>query len=161
MSAKSDIEKFVRNLRRGTGVATSKANMRLLGERCIQLIVRRTQQGFGVARTGGEEVNLKSLSENYIAYRQKNRRKLDGTTTPRKSNLTFTGQMLRSMTVKQVTNSIVKVGPNNRRRKGGLTNAQLAEILQVRRPFNNLSQGEIEVVVNFFDKILQLEIVKQ
>lgn len=161
MGAKQDLEKFVRNLRRGTGAAASKANMRLIGERAIQLIVRRTQQGFGVSKTGGNQFKLKQLSQNYIDYRNKNRNKLDPTTKAGTSNLTFSGQMLRSMTVKSVSNSVVTFGPNDRRRKGGLTNAALAEILKVNRPFNNLSAKEILVMVEFIDKILQLEIVNE
>lgn len=160
MSVKADIEKFVRNLKRGVGVTASQKNMRLIGERCIQLIVRRTQQGLGVKMVGGAEMPLRALSQNYIAFRNKQRRNLDPTTTANKSNLTFTGQMLRSMTIKQVSNSIVRVGPNEKVRKGGLTNARLAEILQQKRPFNNLSAREIKTVVEFFDEILQLEIVK-
>ena len=160
MGAKQDLEKFVRNLRRGTGAAASKANMRLIGERAIQLIVRRTQLGFGVKSTGDNEIKFQKLSENYVEYRRKNRNKLDPTTKTGTSNLTFTGQMLRSMTVKAVANSFVRFGPNERRRKGGLTNAALAEILQARRPFNNLSKKEIRTMVEFIDKILQLEIVK-
>lgn len=160
MGAKADLEKFVRNIRRGTGATASKANMRLIGERAIQLIVRRTQQGFGVARTGGNEQSLKSLSSAYVEHRRNNRDKLDPTTTPTKSNLTFTGTMLRSMTIKSLSNNSVTFGPNNRRRKGGLTNFQIAEILEKRRPFNNLSAKEINTMVEFIDKILQLEIVK-
>lgn len=160
MGARKDLDDFVRKLKSGTGVVASKNTMRLIGERCIQLIVRRTQKGLGVARTGGQEIPLRNLSDSYIEYRRKKARQLDPTTRPITSNLTFTGQMLRSMTVKQLSNSVVSVGPDRRRRKGGVTNEQIAEYLSKERPFNNLSANEIKTVVKFIDEILQLEIVK-
>lgn len=160
MTAKSELRRFVRDLKKGTDAWTSKKNMRLIAERAIQLIVRRTQKGFGVKNNNGQEIPLKALSAVYIEQRKRKRSELDGTTSPIKSNLTFTGQMLRSMTVKNVTNKSVSIGPNRRRRKGGLTNEQIAEFVQKERPFNNLSFKEINAIVKFMDEVLQLEIIK-
>lgn len=160
MSSKAELRRFVRDLKRGTDSWTSKKNMRLIAERAIQLIVRRTQKGFGVKNNNGQEIPLKALSSVYIEQRKRQRKLLDGTTSPIKSNLTFTGQMLRSMTVKEITNKSVSIGPNKRRRKGGLTNEQIAEYVQKERPFNNLSFKEINAIVKFMDEVLQLEIIK-
>lgn len=160
MSSKTELRRFVRDLKRGTDSWTSKKNMRLIAERAIQLIVRRTQKGFGVKNNNGQEIPLKALSSVYIEQRKRQRQLLDGTTSPIKSNLTFSGQMLRSMTVKEITNKSVSIGPNRRRRKGGLTNEQIAEYVQKERPFNNLSFKEINAIVKFMDEVLQLEIIK-
>ena len=79
---------------------TSKKNLRILGEDAKRLIQKRTRLGGGVERSLGPRTKLKSLSESYKKQRKKNKVKLDRTTTPARSNLTFTGGMLRDIGVK-------------------------------------------------------------
>lgn len=130
--------------------------MRAYGELAIEAIVKRTRQGYGVSQTAGKQRKLKALSDSYIKYRQRNRTRLDSTTSPRRSNLTFTGQLLRSMRVKKVTNRQVIWGPNKRRRRRGLTNERLGEIVAEQgRPFNFLSKTDIDRLVKVIDKYLQ------
>ncbi len=133
----------------------SKRQMRDYAQLAIDMIVKRTRQGLGVAGTGRSEQNLKPLSDGYTKYRRNNRFKLDSTTSPGKSNLTFTGQLLRSFTVYEVRNNFVSWGPNRRRRKGGITNQELGEFVSERRPFNYLSKIEIEKIRLYADKVLQ------
>lgn len=147
---------FLRKLRVGVRDTYKKKQMKALGELAIDLIVERTRQGFGVSRTGAKQKPLKSLSPPYIDHRKANRSKLDSTTSPHRSNLTFTGRMLRSMRVKKVSNRLVSWGPNKRRRKGGLTNEKIGELVAENgRPFNFLSRKDIKKMVKLADKILQ------
>lgn len=152
MSVKKQLNTIARNIRRGIGFSVSKKQMRELGFEAIDIIVERTRKGQGVKRTGGRKGRLKRLSPRYIAYRKTQR--LDRTTSPRKSNLTFTGQMLRSMTVKTSSNRRVTWGPNKRRRKGGLTNERLGEIVSIARPFNNLSSRELTKLAKNIERVL-------
>ena len=156
MSSQRTLDNFIRNLRRGVGDTFTKRQMAAYGELAIEAIVARTRKGYGVRRTGGSQQKLKPLSRSYIEYRKRNRSRLDSTTSPRRSNLTFTGQLLRSMRVKKVTNRRVVWGPNKRRRRGGLTNERLGEIVAEQgRPFNFLSKTDIDRLVKVIDKYLQ------
>lgn len=155
------LDKFVRNLRRGVGESFAKKKMRAVGELAIELIVKRTRNGFGLRKTGGTNKRLKKLATSTKNYRKANRSKLDSTTSPGKSNLTFTGKMLRSMVVKEVKNRKVTWGPNKRMRKDGLTNEELGKIVADNgRPFNYLSKTEIKKMITLMDKQLKKEINK-
>lgn len=165
MTARKDVLKIARNLRRGIGFATSKRKMRMFGEAAIDIIVERTRRGRGVRRTNAGQRKLKGLSPNYIAYRRT--QKLAPTTRPSKSNLTFTGQLLKSMTVKKVTNRKVTWGPNKRKRGGRgkftkrtLTNEQVGEYVSNARPFNFLSKREISKIATLIDRVLSRELSK-
>ncbi len=151
-----DIRAFFKDLDRGVKEAFYKKTMKELGELAIDAIVERTQKGYGVEKTGGSNRKFKPLSASYIEYRRRNRQKLDSTTNPTKSNLTFTGRMLRSMRVKDVSNNHVVWGPSNDIRKGGVTNAEIAQFqAENGRPFNYLSKQDIENITKYADKILQ------
>jgi hypothetical protein len=133
----------------------TKRQMTDYAQVAIEMIIKRTRQGYGVSGTGQGQQSLKRLSDGYIKYRRKNRFKLDSTTSPSKSNLTFTGQLLRSFTVYEVRNNYVSWGPNRKRRKGGITNQELGEFVSEERPFNYLSKSEIEKIRLYADKVLQ------
>jgi len=62
------------------------------------IIKKRTQLGYGVPSEGAGNTKLKSLSAKYIIFRQKNKAgNLSSNTTPKRSNLTLTGDMLNSI----------------------------------------------------------------
>lgn len=66
---------------------------------------------------------------------------LSATTSPTKSNLTRTGQLLDSMSAKGATKTTVRVGPDGTR-DDGKSNADIGEYVSKKRPFNNLSEIE-------------------
>jgi phage gpG-like protein len=141
-----DIEK---RIKKEIGDGLSQRAMRRIGTVMLVLITRRTREGYGAVRTGAGRKPLKELSGEYIKRRK--RARLDPTTRPSKSNLTFTGQMLRSMSILGTTNTAVLVGPKRSRRKGGLTNFQVAELVSKERPFLFLTDKELETVTDFVD----------
>jgi len=71
-------------------------------------------------------------------------------TTPNKSNLTFSGQMLESMKILKIKKNSVLISPKGRRRKSQLTNEEVAERVSGKRPFNNLSDLEIKKLIRFY-----------
>lgn len=151
---KNQLSTISKEIKRSVTDGLSARAMRRIGQFMLVLITERTRRGKGVRRVGGPQVPLRRLSRSYVAQRRKSRL-LDSTTTPGKSNLTFTGIMLRSMTVIRAENFQVSVGPNRRTRRGGLTNQELGEIVSRVRPFNNLSKRELERVAEFTDDEIQ------
>lgn len=122
-------------------------------------------------------VRLKPLSKNYKYYRKTGKvrfkaRKFNGTSaagrrwwdmvdvefsvgkpslgpygSPDRSNLTFTGQLLESMSFDITTSGFKVLIPNNKRRGSNLTNSQLAKyVSQNGRPFMALTSGEFRVL---------------
>ena len=76
-----------------------------MGEKLIKEIQVRTRLGYGVEESKGSQSKLKPLSEDYKIYRKT--KQLDSTTSPSKSNLSFTGDMLRSLVAKPETGKVV------------------------------------------------------
>lgn len=105
------------------------------------LIVRRTRSGKGVSSDGGSLSQLKPLSRAYIERRRRSR--LSAFTSAGKSNLTFTSELLGSMTAERRSAGswwIVFKGSRAR----GLTNAKLAQyVAAAGRPFLYLAKTEL------------------
>lgn len=94
-----------------------------LGQIAVDLIVKRTRLGYGVAKNGGKRFKLAALSDAYVKQRKKDR--LSKFARPKKSNLTKTGQMLESVKVLKVSRGVITVGPQGVRRDG-ISNDDLA-----------------------------------
>lgn len=86
---------------------TSKKNLRIVGEEAKSLIQKRTRLGGSVKQNLGTRSRLKPLSEDYKKTRKRKRSDLDRTTSPARSNLTYSGQMLREIGVKIRNGSIL------------------------------------------------------
>lgn len=121
------------------------------------LIRRRTRLGYGVKKEGGTKGKLKELSDSYKARRRKKASELHSETTPARSNLTYTGQMLDSIYAQRVSlNEFVlslrpyrKPVPTKKKnaKKRQLTNEQVAEFNEQKgRTFFNLSRSELRQV---------------
>ena len=82
------------------------SSFRKIAEDLVVQIRKRTRLGYGV-KEGGKQNKLTKLSDSYKEYRKKNKGKLSNQTTPSKSNLTLTGEMLDSMQVKVEGGTIV------------------------------------------------------
>lgn len=82
----------------------------------------------GQTMISGSSKKLKKLSPDYIEYRKKNADKADSEFfSPKRSNLTFTGQYLKSIRVTKISraNRTLFVEPTGTR-KDGLTNKKLS-----------------------------------
>lgn len=79
---------------------TSPKNLEKLGEEIKQEIFLRTKLGYGVDKEGAPQKKLKPLTEGYKKARKGHlSKKLSSDTTPARSNLTLSGDMLNDMEV--------------------------------------------------------------
>lgn len=144
MSFLSDIAKLNKKLKKIVQDSSVKA-LEPVGRIAIDIIRKRTLQGYSVSKHGGSKEPLKKLSSKYIKFRQRNRGRLSSFTSPTKSNLTFTGQMLLGMKQKREGKSM-NITFDKRRNK------EVAEYVSGARPFMFLAKEEIDQVVKTFDK---------
>lgn len=108
-------EKYGRQIKIALNVATQKA-----AEKTLNDVIKRTKSGVG---TNG---NLKSLSPSYIEFRKRWSSFLASDTSPGKSNLTATGQLLEALYYRVVGNRFfIKV--NSKQRDEGLGGEELVK----------------------------------
>jgi hypothetical protein len=150
----SNFKKVFAKLKREVGATYSKKQMTMLGEFAADMIRIRTGLGYGVAWPGAKRSKLKELSEEYVEAR-KSFSELSGFTTPERSNLTRTGQMLESIIVLNATSSEVEVGPQGERYDTDIdtSNDKIAKyVAEQGRPFISVSDLEIKKLVRHFKK---------
>jgi hypothetical protein len=130
----------------------SPNTQKIIGAFALNLIVKRTRLGYGVKENFGERYRFPKHSPAYIV-RRRSFAGLSGTTSPSKSNLTFTGQLLESTKVIKVEQGKIFIGPSGRRDEGRLTNPGLAAILEEKgRVYNRVSQNEFNQILRFYRK---------
>ena len=141
-----DFKDFEKQLKDKLKELTSASAMKEIGLFAANLIKKRTRLGYGVAENLGERDKLLPLSDKYVELR----RQLDDlseATTPGRSNLTKTGQLLDSMTAYNAKQGEVTVGPQGTRNDSNLSNEELAvEVAKAGRPFNNISLAELKQI---------------
>lgn len=137
--------------------AFDKIFMKSLGEDAKDLIYKRTKSGIGVSSLKAEnptERKLIPLSENYIEFRKTVNLGRFG--SPRRSNLTFTGQMLDSLEVKAQRFNFTVFVPEKQRSSlfdtDGMTNAAVARDVQKKRPFLALTVKEQRILQRKIDQ---------
>lgn len=146
MSFLSDIAKLNKKLKKIVQESSVKA-LEPVGRIAIDIIRKRTRQGYGVSKQGGSKQELKAFDPkgSYIKFRRRNRGRLSSFTSPGKSNLTFTGQMLLGMVQKRQGKSVILTFDSQR-------NKDVAGHVSGARPFMFLAKEEIDQVVKTFDK---------
>lgn len=133
-------------------------SMKEFGEEAANMIRLRTRLGYGVASDYGDKERLKPLSQSYKEQRKKE--KLSNETSPGRSNLTKTGELLDSIKVKSVGPNSVNVGPTGRR-TDGKSNEDVADaVAKNGRPFNNLSKVEYKRIRDSIATALE-ELIKK
>lgn len=149
MSVKVQIDAVTKRIQKLFDEAKSKKILGPVANEAIKIIVRRTRLGYGVKREYGERERLKKLSPRYMVQRSRSRR-LSPTTGPRKSNLTFTGQMLESVKVIKPKDGRIVIGPKGYR-TDGKTNEKIAGYqVDQGRVFMNLSRLEFQQILRFY-----------
>lgn len=148
---KKEFRKFTDKLQKIVVQAKSSKEVEALAEFVVDLIVKRSRLGYGITRHGGEKVKFPELSENYVLMRKKNRGSLDSTTSAKKSNVTYTGQLLRSLGYRRRGKSGFIVQAEGSRDEGG-TNEEVAyQLLKKRnRKFIGLTRSEERQVARFY-----------
>lgn len=130
----------------------SPRNMRKYAEEAARIVKVRTRLGYGVDREGGQKKKLKALSDSYVEQRKKS--KLHSETTPKRSNLTRSGQLLDSYGPTKVARGEAFVGPGGSR-NDGKTNEEIAQYVSDQgRAFNNFSRLEAKQISDMISKDL-------
>lgn len=98
-SFKDFTKNFPKNLQKAIDEVTDKRNMDELGESLVKDIKKRTKVGVGADKPGGSSKKLKKLADSTKKSRRAKKSKglLSGSTTPAKSNLIETGDMVDSI----------------------------------------------------------------
>ena len=127
MGTKNDIDKMMKELDMAKKEVID--NFDEIGEEAVKLIKKRTRLGYGVKDHGDKKFKLDKLSDSYQKYRKSNKPK--GPSTPKKSNLTYTGDML---------DDLVSVDYGDRQSIEFKTSEseEKAEYVSKKRPFNHL-----------------------
>jgi hypothetical protein len=129
-------------------------------EEAANLIKARTRRGYGVAFDGAPAQRLKKLSREYIDHRKRTRSALSSETSPGKSNLTYSGQMLDSLYARRrrIGNWSINL---KAQRDDGKTNLQVARYAAAGgRPFLFLSKSELSVLGVSFRKRFSILVKK-
>jgi hypothetical protein len=163
--AKAKVEAQVKDLQRRLekqfGILTSKSAMQKLGDWTTLDIQKRIRLGYGVRKSLGKKIALKTLKKHtpeYTAQRIRNKNELDSTTAPKKQNLTYTGQLVRDLRVLKASKSNFTIGHSTKsRQNSNLTNRKLSGYVQdVGRPYMNITDLEFKRLTRFYqNKIIR------
>lgn len=146
-NSKKAISDIFRRISSTLDKAVSRKSLKPIAEFTIQLIVKRTRLGYGVDRQFGTKKKLKPLARSYIEYRR-TFNSLSNYTTPARSNLTLTGQMLGSMRILSIRDRLVTIGPSGSRNDTSKSNQEIADENAARgRVFNRVSQLEYQQIL--------------
>lgn len=134
-----------------------ESTMREVGKLAKDMVVSRTKKGFGVSDNEGKATRLKGLSESYKKQRGrlKSQGRLAGDTSPRKSNLTKRGKMLRDVTFSASTAKAEVFIKNEKSRKKASLQADEG------REFMNLSKSELNKIKKKIEKKIKDDINKK
>jgi hypothetical protein len=128
--------------------------MKKVGQFSLNLVVKRTRLGYGVDQDGGNKSKLKFLSPRYIESRKQFKKLglLSPTTTPKKSNLTRTGQMIDSLKFRIINRTTIQISPTGTRDDGEKNTDVAKWNADKGRVFLNISALEFKQITRFYRK---------
>lgn len=146
----SDIEVAIRKkVEEKLALLLSPQTLNTVGATFAEQIKKRTRLGYGVPDPGVAQEKLKPLSDDYKKWRKENKSKLSDATTPAKSNLTQTGEMLDSITYRVEGRSVILFFSNAFAKYKAWANTERG------RPFFTLSKAERKQLRDLLMKILR------
>jgi hypothetical protein len=148
-----DVELQIRQIfsraQRAVVDAVSAKATKAVGEKAVEIVRRRTRLGYGATENFGQRSRLKPLSSKYVAFRS-TFSELYSQTTPKRSNLTLTGQMLDSLRVISSVRGAVVIGPKGAR-DDEKTNEEIAGYVSEQgRPFLFVTTLEFNQLFRFY-----------
>lgn len=146
MGVKEDMDSFQSKVSKALEDLVSPQNLKPIANDLAEIIRRRTRLGSGVDSSGGKKSPLKALKQSTVDSRKSKQTRglLSDKTSPRKSNLTDTAQLLDSLQAKVVSKQI-EISPVGNRKDGNLSNAQVgAYVESAGRKFLNLGLEDIK-----------------
>lgn len=122
--------------------AVTNGLMEELGNQAIALIRKRTRLGYG--SKNNQRVKLDPLAATTVARRTlfKRRGILSSETSPKRSNLTATGQLLDSLKIIKITSRVATIGADGSRIEGGSNDKVAKHVTDNGRPFLELTTSE-------------------
>jgi len=144
-------------IEKAIGETIQPANIRITARFARDLIVKRTRLGYGVNNEFAAKSKLKPLSPRYKTFRKTFQFLDRSSTTPNKSNLTLTGQMLASVDIvgeeRRAVSTKIILAPKGNRWDTSDTNADIAKYNAERgRTFMNVSELEYKQILRFYRK---------
>lgn len=109
------IETAMKRITNGVEASLNVAQMQKIGEFACTIIARRTRLGGSVKEEGAGRGRLQPLSGEYVDFRKEYKKALSPLTSPGRSNLTMTGQMIDSLKVVRAYLKKVTIGPTGDR----------------------------------------------
>lgn len=147
----AQLDKFIKKVKETYKLTTTSKSLRSIGKEMCLMIKERSRKGYGVDANETPQRRFKALSPSYIEMRS-NARGLSFYTSPRKSNITFSGEMLDSLDVVQTVKETVTIAPTGRR-PGGEYNSVVARYVSETRPFMYLSKTQSVQLNRFYRKL--------
>lgn len=164
---RTEIDRFTNKLQKQFGKIVTATAMKALGAEQVRQMQIRVRLGYGVRKDLGRREAFKSLkdhSPSYKIYRSRNSSKLDGTTSPRKQNLTFTGQLVRDIHVVGYRKDSFIIGHSDKNRASpdNFSNKKLSTWVQEQgRPYMFVTDNEYKKLLRFYqNKIIKPTLAK-
>lgn len=165
------IDDLIEKIKRITSEYTSSEKGKRLGQQIVDIIKKRTRTGKAVGKMNGPTGKFVKIKEKTVDYRKKYEKNLSEFTTPGRTNITATGQMLDSLRSESKTDSIVIYFEDKRTteldgRPSKITNSKLAKYTQEgsnnrpARPFLNLSRTEMDEIAKTIKRDI-LEMIRR
>lgn len=129
-------------------VVKTAAFLKKIAEAATQNLKTRVRLGYAVAQDSGPQGKFKPLADSTVSKRRKLKSPpLSENTTPKRSNLTQTGELIDSITYRISGNKIEIY-------LEGARNQKVAEYVTPARPFFHLSAIEVSRLVDIVDSAL-------
>lgn len=148
-SNKENMARWIAKLNGAVMDASGPEQLKAIGAFMIERIAVRTRLGYGVKDNLAEKNKLNPLSKKYVEFR-KSYPFLSDLTTPKRSNLTKTGDMIDSLRVKDFKKNAIRIGPTGFDRDGVSNSSKAYWQERMGRVFLRLSRQEVKQVRIFW-----------
>ena len=126
-------------------------------EKARDIIYKRTKSGKGLTRDKRAVINLKKLSQRYIED-VRTKTVLGPFGSPKRSNLTLTGELLESIRIEYRNDAAYVEVPDDNRNSGKHTNKKIADYVsrvKAGRPFFGLADTERKILDAHVGRLLR------
>jgi len=155
MAKKSNAKQVAKQLAKALDKVVTKKNMKLIGNKTIEIIVDRTRgEGKGVKNQFGYRKTLKKVSPKYAIWRQSQARHPDAA-NGMDSNLTFSGEMLDRLKLTKLTKDFFNIGWSDKKNQDKARNQSAQG-----REFIRLAKSEVTTIIKFISDLYKKDLGK-
>ncbi len=151
-----NIDKFIDDINKRLERAQDKTVFSAVAKMASDLIKKRTRLGYGVEKDGANKTKLKGIKDKTIEQRQRKKKMglLHNNTTPKKSNLTDTGQLIDAIG-SRATQRYGEVFISEKRKDRAVNSDIVEGQSDMGRKFFNISNAEYKQLERELRKILR------